>query len=37
MYKSGNFELKQILLKESFYFNPQMKIEEGFISSLKIQ
>ena len=36
MYKSGNFELKQILLKESFYFNPQMKIEEGFISSLKI-
>ena len=36
MYKSGTLELKEISLKESFSLNPQIKIDNAFISSIKI-
>ena len=36
MYKSGNLEFNQISLKEQFSVHPQVKIEEAFISSIKI-
>ena len=36
MYKSGILELKEISLKESFCLNQQIKIENAFISSIRI-
>ena len=36
MYKKGNIELKKILLKESFFIQPQMKIENASISYTNI-
>ena len=36
MYKSGNLDLKEISLKELFSVHPQIKINEAYISSIKI-